>query len=109
MLVGRSVLYGNKKKNEQIPNSVVPNGIADSQRVSTNILTFIFTKVFHAMSTVCHSDFATIPQARLPWCHTDAQRLLRFAQGLGNEEDTSLFHPLLCRKKLAKKRLLKSC
>ena len=104
MLFGRSMLYGNKKKNDQIPNSVGQNSIADSQRIPAKIFTSIFTKAFHTTSTVCHFGFATVPQDRLPWYHTDAQRLLRLAQGLGIEEDTTLFHPLLCRKTLAKKR-----
>ena len=104
MLVGRSMLYGNKKKNDQIANSIGQNCLTNSQRVASDILTSIFTEAFYTASTVCYSSFATVPQDRLPWYHTDAQRLLRLTQGLGIEEDTALFDPLLCRKTLAKKR-----
>ena len=35
---------------------------------------------------------------------TNGQRLLRLAQGLGVKENTTLFNPLLCRKKVIKKK-----
>jgi len=98
------MIYENKKKNDQIASSAGQSGFADSQRLSTGILPSILTQALHATSVVCHFGIAAISKNRLSWHYTNAQGFLRSAQGLGIRKDTALFHPMLCRKKAAKKR-----
>jgi hypothetical protein len=98
------MVYEDKKKNDQIASSSGQSGFADSQKFSACIFTSFFTKAFYATPVVCYFGATTVFKNRLSWCHSNAQRLLRLAQGLGVKENTTLFNPLLCRKKVIKKR-----
>jgi len=98
------MMYENEKKNDQIASSTGQSSVSDSQRLSAGILTPILTQALHATSIVRHSGIAAISKNRLSRHHTNAQGLLRSAQGLGIRKDTALFHSMLCRKKAAKKR-----
>jgi hypothetical protein len=100
----RFMLYGNQKKNDQIASSTGQNGFAGSKKLSTDILSSIFTEAFHAAPVVCHSGSATVFKNRLSRYNSNAKGLLRFTQGLGFGEYTTLFDPLLCRATLVKKR-----
>jgi len=97
-------MYENEKKNDQIASSTGQSSVSDSQRLSAGILTPILTQALHATSIVRHSGIAAISKNRLSRHHTNAQGLLRSAQGPWTQEDTALFHSMLCRTKAAKKR-----
>jgi hypothetical protein len=96
--------YGNKKKNDQITNSIGKNGLAESQRFSAGILPSIFAKTFYSTSVICNSGIAAIFKDRLSRHCTNAQGFFRSAQSFGIKKHTALFHSLLCREKAAKKR-----
>jgi len=98
------MLYGNKKKNDQIANSTGQNGFSYSHSFSAGLLESIFTEAFYSTPVVRHSGSSTILKDGLPRYHTDAGGLLGFTQRAGVEGDTALFNPLLCREKAAKKR-----
>ena len=98
------MLYGNKKKNDQIASSTGQNGIVHSQGFPAGILASIFTEAFYTTPVVRCFGITAILKNRLSWYHTDAQGFLRLTQGAGIERDTALFNPLLCREKAAKKR-----
>jgi hypothetical protein len=98
------MVYGNKKKNDQIAGSVGQGGFADGKRLPASILTSLFTKTLYPASVVRYSGSATVFKNRLSRYYTNAQRLLGFTQGSGIEEHTALFDSLLCRGPLVKKR-----
>jgi transposase len=98
------MIYEDKKKNDQIASSSGQSGFADSQRLSAGILTSLFTQAFYTIPVVCYLGAAAVFKDRLSRHYTNAQRLLRFTQGLGIKENTSLFNTLLCREAFAKKR-----
>jgi len=98
------MIYENKKKNDQIASSTGKSSFTDSQRLSAGILPSILTQTLHAAPVICHFGIAAVSENRLSRHHTNAQGLLRSAQGLGIRKDTALLHPMLCRKKAAKKR-----
>ena len=103
------MVYEDEKKNDQIASSTGQNGFTNSKRLFAGIFTSIFAKTFYATPVVRHSGLAAVSKNRLSRDHTNSQGFLRFAQGLGVKKHTALFYSLLCRKKAAKKRLLKSC
>ena len=102
--VSRFMIYENEKKNDQIASSTGQSSVAHSQRLSAGILSSILTQALHATSIVRHSGIAAISKNRLSRHHSNAQGLLRSAQGPWTQEDTALFHSMLCRTKAAKKR-----
>jgi len=98
------MVYGNKKKDDQITGSPGQSSFTDSRGFPTSLLASIFTKAFHTTPVVRHFGTSTVFKNRLSWYHTDARRLFGFTQGLGIEGHTALFNPLLRRKEVAKKR-----
>jgi hypothetical protein len=96
--------YGNKKENDQIASSSGQNGFANSPGVPAGILASILTEAFYTTPVVRHFGTSAVLKNRLSWYHTNARRLLGSAQDPGFERHTTLFHPLLCRAKAAKKR-----
>ena len=102
--VSRFMIYENEKKNDQIASSTGQSSVAHSQRLSAGVLSSILTQALHATSIVRHSGIAAISKNRLSRHHSNAQGLLRSAQSPWTQEDTALFHSMLCRTKAAKKR-----
>ena len=98
------MVYGNKKNNDKIASSTGQDGSADGKKLPAGILTSLFSKTLYPASVVCDSGLEAVFEDRLPWYYTNARRFLGSAQGLGIEECTTLFDPLLCRAKAAKKR-----
>jgi hypothetical protein len=98
------MVYENKKKNDQITGSSGQSVVTDRKKIFRCLFSPIFTEAFYSTPVVCHSGSSTILKDGLPRYHTDARRFLGFTQGAGIERYTSLFNPLLCREKAAKKR-----
>lgn len=98
------MVYGNQKKNDQIPHRIGQNSPAGGQGLAAGVLPSVFTPAVHPASVVCHFGFAPVLKDGLPGYHPDAQRLLRLAQRPGIEDDPTLFYAVLCRKAFAKKR-----
>lgn len=97
------MLYGNKKKDDKISSCPGQTGTEDSKTIVTGILPSFLSKAFYTASVVCNPGPETVSKNRLSWYYPDAKGLLRPTQSAGAREDTSLFNPLLCRKKAAKK------
>ena len=98
------MVYEDKKKNDQIASSSGQRGITSRKSLSAGLLSSVFAQTFYPTSVVCDSGVAAVFKNGLSWHYTDAQRLLRSTQGVGIRKDSSLFYPLLCRKKAYKKR-----
>jgi len=98
------MLYEDKKTDDQIASSSGQSGFADSQKLFGYVLTPLFTEAFYTASVVRYFGSATIFENRLSWHHTNAQRFLGFAQGVGIKSSATLFYSLLCREKAGKKR-----
>ena len=98
------MVYGYKKKNDQIASSTGQSSFAHGKRLTAGILTPLFTETLYPASVVRNSGPASIFKNRLPRYHSDAARFFRFTQGFRFKADSSLFYSLLCRKKAYKKR-----
>jgi transposase len=98
------MMYGNKKKNDQVASSIGKTSLKNRKRCPAAILSSIFTKEVHTTSNLRHPRSAPISKNRLPRHYTDVKRLLGFAQGIGLKEHTALLNAVLCRKTFDKKR-----
>jgi transposase len=98
------MIYGNKKKNDQVASSTGKTSLKNCKRCPATILSPIFTKEVHTASNLRHPRSAAISKNRLPRHYTDVKGLLGFAQGIGLKEHTALLNAVLCRKTLDKKR-----
>jgi len=98
------MVYGNKKKNDQIAGGSGKNRSTNRQSQFVHLFFQLFSARFYSTSIVCDTGFTSVPQDRLSRHYPDAQRLLRLTQSFKPQKSTTLFHALLCRKKASKKR-----
>jgi len=96
--------HGNYKKNDQIAYRIGKAGSTRCQSRSRYLFITLFTSRLHTTSDIRYTCVTTIPENRLPRHNSDARRLFRSSQGSRLKKSTTLFHTLLCRKKVAKKR-----
>ena len=93
---------------DQIAGGSGKNRLANCQSQPAHLFFQILSSRFHAASAICNTGFTPVPQDRLSRHNPDTQGLLRTSQGPWPQENTPLFHPLLCRKTAFKKRAFES-
>jgi transposase len=102
------MLYGNKKKNDQIAGGSGKTSPSYGQSWHAHLFFPLFSSRFHTTSAVCHTGFTPVFQNRSSRHNSDAKGLFRSPQDPWPQESATLFHPLLCRKKAGKKRAFES-
>jgi transposase len=102
------MVHGNKKKNDQIAGGSGKTSSALGQSQSIHLFFTLFASRLYSTSIVCDTGFTPVSQDRLSWYNSDAQRPLRLTQSFGHQKGTTLFHTLLCRKTVSKKRAFES-
>jgi len=102
------MVYGDKKKDDQIAGGSGQNRSASGQSQSVHLFFQILSSRFYTTSAICNIGFASVSQNRLSRYNPDAQRLFRFTKSFRPKESTALLHTLLRRKTAPKKRVFES-
>ena len=102
------MIYGNKKENDQIAGGSGKTSSSYRQSQPVHLFFQLFSSRFHTTSVICNTGFTPVFQNRFSRHNPDAQGLLRSPQDPRSHENTTLFHPLLCRKTAGKKRAFES-
>jgi len=89
---------------DQIAGRVGSDGPASGSRWDRDIFVPFLPERLYTASVVRHSGLKTILRYRLSRCYSVSARLFRLTTGTQTQTCSSLFHPVLCRKKTSKKR-----
>jgi len=97
-------MYGNEKKDYKVTISTGETCPKNGEKGSAGILPPVFTEAVYPAPAIRHPCLASIPENRLPRYYTDANRLLRLAQGIAAKKHTPLLNVVLRGETLDKKR-----
>lgn len=89
---------------DQIAGHTGPNGPESGSRWDRDLFVPVLPQRLYTTSVVCHPGLKTILWYRLSWHYPVSARLFRLTPSSQAQRRTPLFHAVLCRKKVVKKR-----